>query len=220
MHDRDLRDSGRRQARLVVEDAPEVLPIREHLILSGKIGATALDEVDAREAVLRRDLLRPQMLFDRDGVVGTPLHRRVVRNDDAFPATDAPDASNDASTGDVSTVKTVRSQLAHLQKGTPGVQQHADAFPRGQLARLPVLLQGGSRAALGRARDLLPQSHYEGPQSAVVLLKLLRMRVDLRGQCRHPLVSFVGLSDNHTIVQNRKASHDLHGCLRLRLRPG
>src|ERR1041384_5129421 len=31
-HGRDLRDAGRRHLRLVVEDAPEVLPVGEHVV--------------------------------------------------------------------------------------------------------------------------------------------------------------------------------------------
>ena len=61
----DLRDAGRRQPRLVVEDAPEVLAVREDLVLQRQEGAAGVDEVDAGQAVLERDLLRAQVLLDR-----------------------------------------------------------------------------------------------------------------------------------------------------------
>ena len=38
-HDRDLRDTGTRQMGLVVEDATEVVAVREHLVLVGQVGA-------------------------------------------------------------------------------------------------------------------------------------------------------------------------------------
>jgi hypothetical protein len=53
----DLRDAERREAGLVVEDPAEVVAIREDLRLERKKGAARVDEVEAREAVLRRDLL-------------------------------------------------------------------------------------------------------------------------------------------------------------------
>ena len=81
-HDRrDLRDPERREARLVEEDAPEVVAIGEDLGLERQEGAARVDEVEAREAVLARDLLRAQVLLHRQRVVGAALDRRVVRDD-------------------------------------------------------------------------------------------------------------------------------------------
>ena len=64
-HDRDLRDAGRGHARLIVEDAAEMLAVGEHLGLMRQVGAAGIDEIDARQRVLRRDLLRAQMLLHR-----------------------------------------------------------------------------------------------------------------------------------------------------------
>ena len=57
-HDRDLRDPLGGHPGLVEEDPAEVFAIREHLGLEGKERAARVDEVDAREVVLLRDLLR------------------------------------------------------------------------------------------------------------------------------------------------------------------
>ena len=59
---------------LVVEDAAEVLAIREHLVLVRQVGAARVDEVDAGQAVLLGDLLRAQVLLDGHRVVGCLLY--------------------------------------------------------------------------------------------------------------------------------------------------
>ena len=82
--DGDLRDALRGHRRLVVEDAAEVVAVGEHVVLLGQERAAGIDEVDARQAVLQRDLLRAQVLLHRQRVVRAALHRRVVGDDHAF----------------------------------------------------------------------------------------------------------------------------------------
>ena len=77
-HGGDLRDAARRHPCLVVEDPAEVVAVGEHLVLHRQERAAGVDEVDARQPVLERDLLRAQVLLDRDRVVGAALDRRVV----------------------------------------------------------------------------------------------------------------------------------------------
>ena len=72
-HHRDLRDPQRRQVGLVVEDAAEVVAIGEHLVLVGQVGSARVDQVDAGQVILLRDLLRAQVLLHRDWKVGSPL---------------------------------------------------------------------------------------------------------------------------------------------------
>ena len=91
-HDRDLRDPLRGHARLVVEDPAEVLAVGEDLGLQRQEGAARVDEVDAGEVVLLRDLLRAQMLLDGEREVGAALDGRVVCDDDALLALDDADA--------------------------------------------------------------------------------------------------------------------------------
>ena len=85
-----------RHARLVEEDAAEVLAIGEDLGLQRQERAAGVDEVDAGQAVLERDLLRAQVLLDGDRVVGAALDRRVVGDDQHLAARDAADAGDDA----------------------------------------------------------------------------------------------------------------------------
>src|SRR5579864_5528398 len=51
-HHRDLGDAGGRQGRLVVEDAAEMLAVGKHLGPVRQVGATGIDEIDARQPVL------------------------------------------------------------------------------------------------------------------------------------------------------------------------
>src|SRR5215470_7981789 len=50
--------------------------VREDVVLLGQERAARIDEVDARQPVLDRDLLAAQVLLHRHRVVGAALHRR------------------------------------------------------------------------------------------------------------------------------------------------
>ena len=77
---------ARRHRRLVVEDAAEMLAVGKDLVLVRQVGAAGIDEVDAGQMVLPRDLLGAQMLLHRDRIIGPALDRGVVGDDDAFAA--------------------------------------------------------------------------------------------------------------------------------------
>ena len=65
-HHGDLRDPLGRHPGLVEEDPPEVLAIGKDLGLERQERAAGIDQVDARQAVFERDLLRADVLLDRD----------------------------------------------------------------------------------------------------------------------------------------------------------
>ena len=77
---------GARQVGLVVEDPAEVLAVGEDLVLHRQERAAGVDQVDARQPVLQRDLLRAQVLLHRHRVVGAALDRGVVGDDHALAA--------------------------------------------------------------------------------------------------------------------------------------
>ena len=89
--DRDLRDAARRELRLVVEDSPEVIAVRKDLVLHRQERAAGVDEIDARQAILERDLLRAQVLLHRQRVIGAAFDGRVVRDDHAADAANGAD---------------------------------------------------------------------------------------------------------------------------------
>ena len=95
-HDGDLRDAGGRHVGLIVEDAAEMIAIGKHLVLVRQIGAARIDQIQARQPVLRRDLLRAQMFLHRQRIIRAALHRGVVDHDHALAARHAADAGDDA----------------------------------------------------------------------------------------------------------------------------
>ena len=58
--------------------------------------AARVDQVDAGQPVLERDLLRADVLLHRDRIVGAALDRRVVGDDQHLAARDPADAGDDA----------------------------------------------------------------------------------------------------------------------------
>src|SRR5690348_2472723 len=105
-----------------------MLAVREDFVLCREEGPATLDEIDARKPIFARDLLRAQVLFYGDRVVGAALHRRIVRDDDALTPADAPYSGDDSGAGNVSAVHAVRGKLGQLQERTAGVQQNPHAL--------------------------------------------------------------------------------------------
>ena len=160
-HGGDLRDAAAGEVRLVVEDPPEVVPVREHLVLQWQERPAGVHQVHARQPVLRGDLLRPQMLLDRHGVVGAALHGGVVAHHHHQAAPDHPDPGDDPGTRARAVVHVLRGQGADLQERRALVQQPGHALARQQLAAGAVAFtallgtaQGGPRRAL---TQLVPQ---------------------------------------------------------------
>ncbi|GAA3303711.1 hypothetical protein GCM10020295_52980 [Streptomyces cinereospinus] len=153
----DLRDAGGRHPGLVVEDPPEVLPVREDLVLHRQEGAAGVDEVEAGQPVLQRDLLGAQVLLHRHRVVRPALDGRVVGDDDALPPAHPPDAGDDAGGGRLAVVHPVGRERGQLQEGRAGVEQGVDPVTRQQFAARgvpgPRLLPPPSRAAASLARS-------------------------------------------------------------------
>ena len=135
--DRDLRDALGRHARLVEEDAAEVLAIGEHLRLQRQEGAARVHEVHAGQTVLERHLLRAQVLLHRDRVVRAALHRGVVRDDHDLAARHAADTGDEARARRVVVVDMPRGQRRELEEGRARIEQPFDALAHGQLALLP-----------------------------------------------------------------------------------
>ena len=141
-HHRDLRDAGRAHPRLVVEDPPEVVAVGEDLVLQRQERAAGVDQVDARQAVLLGDLLGADVLLHRHRVVGAPLDRRVVGDDQALPIADPADAGDHARARRVVFVKTVGGEGRQLQERRAGVEQPIDAVADEQLVLVAVPLMG------------------------------------------------------------------------------
>ena len=106
----------RGELRLVVEDPTEVLAVGEDCSLLGEEGTAGVDEVDARQPVLERDLLGAQVLLDGDRVVRPTFHRGVVGHDHALVPGDPADAGDDACAGHFAAVHAVGRHRRQLEE--------------------------------------------------------------------------------------------------------
>ena len=155
-HHRDLRNAGGGQRRLVVEDAAEMLAVGKHLGLVRQVGAAGIDQIDARQPVLARDLLRAQMLLHRHRIVGAALDGGVVADDHAFAALDAADAGDQAGAVDGVVVHAVGGERRQFEERRAGIDQPHHALARQQLAARQMALArraaGPPSAASARRR--------------------------------------------------------------------
>ena len=155
--DGDLRDPGRRQVGLVVEDPAEVLAIREHVGLQRQERPARVDEVDARQAVLGGDLLQAQVLLHRHREVRAALDRGVVGDDRDLAAADDPDAGHDPRRRRLAVVHVPGGERRQLEERGAGIHQAVDAIAREQLAPARVPRDGLVAAAALDERESLPQ---------------------------------------------------------------
>ena len=185
-HDRrDLRDAGGRKVGHVEEDAPEVLAVGEHVVLVGQVRAARVHQVDARQAVLQRHLLRTQVLLHRHRKVGAALHRRVVAHDDALAPGDAAHARDDAGARRLAVVHAVGGELPDLEEGRPRVEERPHALARQELAARRVLGARRLVAAERRLRHLLAQVRHQPLHARGVGAELRAARVEMARQDAH-----------------------------------
>eukprot|EP00754_Rhynchopus_humris_P044418 Rhum_TRINITY_DN4142_c0_g1::Rhum_TRINITY_DN4142_c0_g1_i1::g.13123::m.13123 len=214
-HDGNLRNTLRRHVSLVVEDAAEVLLVREHVRLVLEHRTAGVHQVDAGKVVLLRDLLRPDMLLHRDRVVRASLHSGVVRHDHALHAVHHADAGDNAAGGRAVAVVHVESgELRQLEERGVGVDQALDTLARQKLATLLVL---GDRLL---AAALLNLGHG-GPEVGHLLVHTLLVGDEglVRGVIREldlvrgTLLGHAGVEGAHGAApagRNKTLPHALH----------
>ena len=185
-HDhRYLRDARRREPRLVEEDAPEVLAVGEHLRLHGEVGASGIDEVDARQPVLEGDLLRPQVLLDGNGEIRAALHGGVVGDHHHLAAAHPSDAGDEPRPRGPVVVQAPRGQRRQLEEGGVGVEEPGEPFAHRQLALLGVPPRRRLAAALPGPRPPGLEVALERLHRAQVGAELLAAGVDAGRQDAH-----------------------------------
>ena len=184
-HDGDLRDVPRGEARLVEEDAPEVLAVGEDVGLQGQECSARVDEVDARQVVLLGDLLRAQVLLDGQREVRAALHRGVVRDDHAAAALDHPDPRHDAGRRRLAVVDLPGGESVQLEEGRAGVDEQVDALTRRELAARPMALRRALAAARGDERGALPQLREQPLHVGSPRCEGVRGAIDPARQHRH-----------------------------------
>ena len=137
--------------RLVAEDAPEVVPVGEDLALraAGRRRRNRPGRGTARR-LLKRDLLRAEVLLDRHREVGAALDRRVVGDDDDLAPADPADAGDDPGAAGCRRRTSPRPPAARA-RGTArrGIEHPLDPLPNRQLAARSLPIVRG-RTAPGR----------------------------------------------------------------------
>ena len=184
-HRGDLRDAGGRHLRLVVEDPPEMLPIGEHVGLQRQERAARIDQVDARQMVVRGDLLRAQVLLHRHREIRAALHGGVVRDHDARLAVHRADAGDDAGAGGDAVVEILRGQGRELEERRAGVDQPFDARAGRELAPRLMLRDRVLAAAAAYSIEAGLQIFHQRLHRRRVVTEGLRAGVDVCGQSGH-----------------------------------
>ena len=173
---------ARGQVRLVVEDAAEVLAVGEHLVLQRQERAAGVDEVDAGQPVLQRDLLRAQVLLHRDRVVGAALDGGVVGDDHALAPADPADAGDDAGAR-ARRRRTCRRRPAGRARGTAspgraaGRRGRAPAACRGRRAARGPRREPPRRTSASRSRSSATRSRSPGLSLTRNMLTIVNLRV-------------------------------------------
>jgi hypothetical protein len=183
-HRRDLGDATGGELGLVVEDATEVLAIGEHVVPRRDEGTAGVDQVDAREPVLGRDLLRTQVLLHGDRVVRTALHRGVVGDDHAQSAGHRTDTRDDACRRCLAAVHPVRGERRQLEKRRAWVEQRIDPVTREQLPARHVTIARGWRSTSTSDRHLVAKTGDEVVESGGVHLECRVTAVEAGGELR------------------------------------
>ena len=162
-----------------------MVSVGEHLVLKRQERAAGVDEVDAREPVLRGYLLRAQMLLHGQREVRAALHGRVVRDDHALAALDHADAGHDPCARRLTVVELPRGERVQLEERRVRIEEPVDALACGQLAAGPMSLDCLFPAALCDVGHPVAElgNQLRHPRSASV--ELSRVALDLRRQHRH-----------------------------------
>src|SRR6056297_171063 len=183
--DGNLGDVVGGHAGLVVEDAAEVVAVREDFVLPWQVGAARVYEVDAGQAVLQGDFLGPQVFFHRQRVVAATFNGGVVGDDHAFGAGDTAHAGDHASCRDFFAIDVVGGELADFQEGGAVVQEAVDALAGEQLATVGVALLVVGTAALLDGGNFVPQVGYGLGHGFLVGLELFGPRIDFALEYGH-----------------------------------
>ncbi len=134
-----------------------MVTVGKHLVLARQEGAAGVHQVDAGQAVGQGNLLRPQVLANRQRVVGATLYGGVVCHDDDLAAADAGDTGDDPRSRGVVVVQAVGGQGRQLQQRAGGIVQLVDPVARQQLASGQMALPRPVTTASGHAAQPLAQ---------------------------------------------------------------
>ena len=167
-----------------------MVAIREHLVLLGEERAAGVDEVDAGQPVLERDLLRPQVLLHGQRIVGAALDGGVVAHHHHVPAVDQADARDHSRAGRIAAIEPLRGERRQLDERAALVEKPTHPVAGEQLAAGDVTFTGRLGAAGCRLREPFTERACERLLGSEVLLEPGVVHRGVR-QCAH------GISVDH-----------------------
>src|SRR5260221_71213 len=173
-HRRDLRNLFGGHARLIVEDATEMIDIGKDFVLQGQKRPARIDEIQAGQMILFGDLLGAQMFLDRHREIRSAFDGGVVGNYKHFAIRNAPDAGDDARTGTFVVVKISRGEGREFEKWRARVEQTFDAFTDKEFALFFLSLAIFFAATFTDARETLFEFAREGAMVFGVLFEFGR----------------------------------------------
>ena len=93
-----------------------MIAVGEDLGLEGQKRPAGVNEVDTRQAVVSRDLLRPQVFLDGDRVVGPAFDGRVVGDDQNLASRYPPDPGHESGAGCLIVVEIPRRERRQFEE--------------------------------------------------------------------------------------------------------
>ena len=181
----DLRDAHSGHARVVAEDATEVILVGEDILLQRQEDAGGVDKVKRRDAVLHGDVLRAQHLLRGHGKECAGLHCGVVGDDHAQTSADPTQSADDASSGSsaplvIHAKPRIRTQL---EKFGVRVEQQRQPLSRSQPLLGVLRLNGLGAATLADGGLLLTHSAEQRQHAGSVRPLPFCLGIELRGDC-------------------------------------
>ena len=147
--DSDLRNACRRHLRLVIEDPAEVIAVGKNLVLIGQVRAPAIDKVDGGKAALRSDLLRAQVLFDRNREIGAAFHRGIVADHHDLPPFDLSDTGDQPCAGCGTIMQIMARQCPDFEERRARIKQVRHPRARQHLAARDMAITRLGPATIG-----------------------------------------------------------------------
>ncbi len=196
-----------------------MLAVGKHLGLMRQVGAAGIDQIDARQPVLPRDLLGAQVLLHGKRIIGAALDGGIVGDDHAFAPFDAADAGDQAGGMNGVVVHAVGGERRQFEKWRARIDQRHHAVARQKLAardmalaRLGGAAARGLRAPLVQVGDqrLAWPPHWRGtrPHSVSMVEAIRAHRAIPQFVFRRPRDSQLerNLMEHHTVATRGNAA--------------
>ena len=140
-----------------------MVAVGKDLVLRRQKSPARIDQIEAGQPVVARDLLGAKVLLDGHREIGAALDRRIIGDDDAFAAHDPPDTGDNPGRRHLAVIHAEGGELRQFEKGRTRVEQGPHPLARQQLAAPKMPPPRLGPATLADLFDVLPQILDERP---------------------------------------------------------